>query len=133
VEELGVALLAWGVTTFLSHASLSLDERRRAQQAFAESRNCVIVATSTLELGVDVSDLDRVIQVNAPLTVASFLQRIGRTGRRHGSEQRTPRELRHSFVSVMSQAGMAVEEIAHLVGHSNSRTTEVVYRHELRP
>jgi integrase len=45
----------------------------------------------------------------------------------------TPRELRHSFVSVMSQAGMAVEEIAHLVGHSSSRTTEVVYRHELRP
>ena len=45
----------------------------------------------------------------------------------------TPRELRHSFVSVMSQAGMATEEIARLVGHSNSRTTEVVYRHELRP
>lgn len=48
-------------------------------------------------------------------------------------DQWTPRELRHSFVSVMSQAGMAVEEIAHLVGHSSSRTTEVVYRHELRP
>ncbi|HEY1914293.1 MAG TPA: site-specific integrase [Streptosporangiaceae bacterium] len=45
----------------------------------------------------------------------------------------TPRELRHSFVSVMSQAGMATEEIARLVGHSNSRTTEIVYRHELRP
>jgi integrase len=45
----------------------------------------------------------------------------------------TPRELRHSFVSVMSQAGMATEEIARLVGHSSSRTTEVVYRHELRP
>jgi integrase len=48
-------------------------------------------------------------------------------------DQWTPRELRHSFVSVMSQAGMAVEEIAHLVGHSSSRTTEIVYRHELRP
>jgi integrase len=45
----------------------------------------------------------------------------------------TPRELRHSFVSVMSQRGMATEEIARLVGHSSSRTTEVVYRHELRP
>jgi integrase len=48
-------------------------------------------------------------------------------------DQWTPRELRHSFVSVMSHEGMAVEEIAHLVGHSSSRTTEVVYRHELRP
>jgi len=85
VEELGAALRARGVTAFLSHASLSLDERRRAEQAFADSRDCVIVATSTLELGVDVGDLDRVIQVNAPATVASFLQRLGRSGRRAGS------------------------------------------------
>ncbi|GAB3687946.1 DEAD/DEAH box helicase [Nocardiopsis oceani] len=85
VEELGHALRELGVTTFLSHASLSLDERRRAEAAFAEARDCVIVATSTLELGIDVGDLDRVIQINAPGTVASFLQRIGRTGRRKGS------------------------------------------------
>jgi ATP-dependent Lhr-like helicase len=82
VEEIGAALRERGVTTFLSHASLPLDERRRAEQAFAESRDCVIVATSTLELGIDVGDLDRVIQVNAPPGVAAFLQRIGRTGRR---------------------------------------------------
>lgn len=82
VEEIGAALRAQGVTTYLSHASLSLDERRQAEQAFAEARDCVIVSTSTLELGIDVGDLDRVIQVNAPSTVASFLQRLGRTGRR---------------------------------------------------
>src|SRR6185437_7012824 len=57
VEEIGAALRERGVTTFLSHASLPLDERRRAEQAFAEVRDCVIVATSTLELGVDVGDL----------------------------------------------------------------------------
>ena len=45
----------------------------------------------------------------------------------------TPRELRHSFVSLMSVSGVPVEEIAHLAGHANSRTTEVVYRRELRP
>jgi ATP-dependent Lhr-like helicase len=87
VEELGRALRAKGVTTLLSHASLSVDERRRAEQAFAESRDCVIVATSTLELGIDVGDLDRVIQLNAPATVASFLQRLGRTGRRPGNSR----------------------------------------------
>ncbi len=87
VEQLGAALRVRGVTTFLSHASLSLDERRRAEQAFAESRDCVIVATSTLELGIDVGDLDRVIQINAPAGVASFLQRIGRTGRRSGTNR----------------------------------------------
>ncbi|MGV9326752.1 DEAD/DEAH box helicase [Streptosporangium sandarakinum] len=85
VEELGHALRSRGVTTFLSHASLSADERRRSEQAFAEARDCVIVATSTLELGIDVGDLDRVVQINAPSTVASFLQRIGRTGRRPGT------------------------------------------------
>jgi ATP-dependent Lhr-like helicase len=87
VEEIGAALRERGVTTFLSHASLPLDERRRAEQAFAEARDCVIVATSTLELGVDVGDLDRVIQVNDPPSVAAFLQRIGRTGRREGTRR----------------------------------------------
>src|SRR5208282_3771490 len=47
--------------------------------------NCVIVSTSTLELGLDVGDLDRVIQVGAPWSVSSFLQRLGRTGRRPGT------------------------------------------------
>jgi integrase len=44
-----------------------------------------------------------------------------------------PRELRHSFVSLMSEAGTPVEEISRLVGHGSSRVTETVYRHELRP
>ena len=48
-------------------------------------------------------------------------------------ENWTPRELRHSFVSLMSDQGMATEEIARLVGHRSTRTTETVYRHELRP
>jgi ATP-dependent helicase Lhr and Lhr-like helicase len=87
VEEIGAALRERGVTTFLSHASLPLDERHRAEQAFAEARDCVIVATSTLELGIDVGDLDRVIQVNDPPSVAAFLQRTGRTGRRPGSNR----------------------------------------------
>jgi ATP-dependent Lhr-like helicase len=85
VEEIGAQLRERGVTTFLSHASLSAAERRRAEQAFAEARDCVIVSTSTLELGIDVGDLDRVIQINSPSTVASFLQRLGRTGRRTGT------------------------------------------------
>jgi len=82
VEHLGAALRAREVNVFLSHASLSAEERSRSEQAFAEARDCVIVSTSTLELGIDVGDLDRVIQIDSPRTVASFLQRIGRTGRR---------------------------------------------------
>jgi len=81
-EALASELRALKVQTFVSHSSLSIDERRRAEGAFAEARDCVIVATSTLELGIDVGDLDRVIQIDSPATVASFLQRLGRTGRR---------------------------------------------------
>jgi ATP-dependent helicase Lhr and Lhr-like helicase len=86
-EQLGAGLNQRGVRTFVSHASLSASERRQAETAFAEERDCVIVATSTLELGIDVGDLDRVIQIDAPATVGSFLQRMGRSGRRSGSKR----------------------------------------------
>ena len=81
-EKLAAALRTHEVTTFISHGSLGAGERRTAEAAFREARDCVIVATSTLELGIDVGDLDRVIQIDAPPSVAAFLQRLGRTGRR---------------------------------------------------
>lgn len=81
-EQLASALRGLEVRAFLSHASLSHSERKLAETAFAEEKDCVIVATSTLELGIDVGDLDHVIQIDAPSTVSSFLQRMGRSGRR---------------------------------------------------
>ncbi|MEU7915676.1 site-specific integrase [Microbispora bryophytorum] len=45
----------------------------------------------------------------------------------------TPRELRHSFVSIMSDNGVPLETIADLVGHAGTRVTEQVYRHQLKP
>lgn len=45
----------------------------------------------------------------------------------------TPRELRHSFVSLLSANGMPIEQIADLLGHRGSRVTEAVYRHQLQP
>jgi ATP-dependent helicase Lhr and Lhr-like helicase len=86
-EQLTSMLRSENVRAFLSHASLSHSERKLAETAFAEEKDCVIVATSTLELGIDVGDLDHVIQIDAPSTVSSFLQRMGRTGRRSGSKR----------------------------------------------
>jgi ATP-dependent helicase Lhr and Lhr-like helicase len=86
-ERIASLLRGSGTVTFVNHSSLSVDERRQAERAFRESRDCVIVATSTLELGIDVGDLDRVLQIDAPRTVASFLQRLGRTGRRAESHR----------------------------------------------
>lgn len=85
VEQLALLLRERQIDTFVSHSSLGLEERRAAEEAFAQKQNCVIVATSSLELGLDVGDLDRVIQIDAPATVSSFLQRMGRTGRRAGT------------------------------------------------
>lgn len=85
VEELGHRLSQRGVDVYLSHSSLALSERTAAERAFEEGTNCVIVATSALELGIDVGDLDHVIQIDAPNSVSSFLQRMGRTGRRSGT------------------------------------------------
>jgi ATP-dependent Lhr-like helicase len=84
-EQLARELRSLEVATFVTHSSLSQDERRQAEEAFAGRDDCVIVATSVLELGIDVGDLHRVIQIDAPATVSSFLQRMGRTGRRAGT------------------------------------------------
>jgi ATP-dependent Lhr-like helicase len=87
VEELASDLRRSGVDTYVSHSSIGREERQRAEAAFAAGGNCVIVATSTLELGIDVGDLDRVIQIDAPHTVSAMLQRLGRTGRRPGTQR----------------------------------------------
>jgi ATP-dependent Lhr-like helicase len=77
------------IDVFVHHSSVSLEERRAAEERFAHGTNACIVCTSTLELGIDVGDLDLVFQANAPSTVSSFMQRMGRTGRRSGTTANT--------------------------------------------
>ncbi len=45
----------------------------------------------------------------------------------------TPREMRHSFVSLLSNSGLRIEDIARLCGHSGTAVTGQVYRHQIRP
>lgn len=71
-----------GTNVFVHHSAVSREERQIAEERFQHGSNACIVCTSTLELGIDVGDLDRVLQAEAPDTVSSFLQRMGRTGRR---------------------------------------------------
>lgn len=81
-EELKTALQEHGVTTYVHHSAISREAREESERAFARGSNCCIVCTSTMELGLDVGDLDQVLQYHAPATVSAFLQRLGRTGRR---------------------------------------------------
>ncbi len=86
-EKIASALASTGTKTFITHSSLSPEHRRDAEASFLAGQDCVIVATSVLELGVDIGDLDRVIQIDSPSSVASFMQRMGRTGRRQGTRR----------------------------------------------
>lgn len=64
------------------HGSLSLEARRRAEQAMADGRLRALVATASLDLGVDWGDVDCVIQMGAPKGSSRLLQRIGRANHR---------------------------------------------------
>ncbi|WP_425954375.1 ATP-dependent helicase [Xylanimonas sp. McL0601] len=67
------------------HGSMSRAERTRTESELKEGRLPAVVATSSLELGIDMGAVDLVVQVGAPPSVASALQRIGRAGHQVGA------------------------------------------------
>ncbi|MBO4350698.1 MAG: DEAD/DEAH box helicase [Proteobacteria bacterium] len=66
---------------FAHHGSLSKEERLRTEKQFLMARNAACVATSTLELGIDIGDVDRIVLLGPPPDVSSLIQRIGRGSR----------------------------------------------------
>ena len=67
----------------IHHGNLSASYRETAETAMKSEDNFMTtVTTATLELGIDIGRLERAFQIDAPFTVSSFLQRMGRTGRR---------------------------------------------------
>ena len=67
------------------HGSISAPLRESAEAAMkAENQKACVAATVTLELGIDLGQLDQVLQINATHSVSSFVQRLGRSGRRGG-------------------------------------------------
>jgi ATP-dependent Lhr-like helicase len=74
----------WSETVLLHHGSLDRAERRRAEAALRDGSARCVVCTSTLDLGVDFSPVDRVVQVGSPRGIGRLLQRAGRSGHRPG-------------------------------------------------
>ncbi len=67
----------------IHHGNLSASYRETAEAVMKDDEKCqTTVTTATLELGIDIGRLERAFQIDAPFTVSSFLQRMGRTGRR---------------------------------------------------
>ncbi len=75
-------LNADGLAIALHHGSLAVEQRRKVEAAMAAGRLRAVVATSSLDLGVDWASVDLVVQVGAPKGVARLLQRLGRANHR---------------------------------------------------
>ena len=69
------------------HGSLSGSVRRTAEDDLRGDLPATVVSTVTLELGMDIGGLDRVVQIGAPYSCSSLVQRMGRSGRRGGRRE----------------------------------------------
>lgn len=93
------------------HGSLSVEARRRAETAMAEGRLRALVATASLDLGVDWGDVDCVIQMGAPKGSSRLLQRIGRANHRLEEPSQAVLVPGNRFEYLEAQAALdAVEE-----------------------
>ncbi|MCG8636582.1 MAG: DEAD/DEAH box helicase [Desulfobacterales bacterium] len=75
---------AGGLLAYSHHGSLSKDLRKDVEERLREGGLKAIVATSSLEMGIDIGDLDEVILVQSPFSVSSAVQRLGRAGHQVG-------------------------------------------------
>lgn len=72
---------------YVHHSSIDKDRREESEDKFKNLKDGFMISTSTLELGIDVGNIDIVVQIRPPNNVSSFLQRIGRSGRRSKNQR----------------------------------------------
>lgn len=85
LAELFSRYLSWSIfekKVWVHHASLTKEKREEMEKAMNQEKIGILCATSTLELGIDIGDIDCVVQYRPPFSISSLLQRIGRGNRR---------------------------------------------------
>lgn len=100
---------------FIHHGSVNKETREENEDKFKEVPFGFMVATNTLELGIDIGDIDIVVQLTAPSHVSSFSQRIGRSGRR-SKVQRT---------ILLSQGFNLLVALAEIMLHHESKVEKI--------
>jgi integrase len=113
-RSLGLPRMA--VDVLREHQERQAAARRRAGGLWQDHG---LVFTTALGTQLDAADVRR--------SLRTICKKAGIGG------EWTPRELRHTFVSLLSDNGMAIEGISRLMGHSSSNVTETIYRHQIRP
>ncbi|MBO4143855.1 ATP-dependent helicase [Micromonospora tulbaghiae] len=88
MAQSGAAAGAPAVIARAHHGSVSREERKQIEEALKSGRLPAVVATSSLELGIDMGAVDLVVQIEAPPSVAAGLQRVGRAGHQVGAVSR---------------------------------------------
>ncbi|WP_345538051.1 ATP-dependent helicase [Phytohabitans rumicis] len=88
MAQSGAATGAPPVIARAHHGSVSREERKHIEEALKSGQLPAVVATSSLELGIDMGAVDLVVQIEAPPSVAAGLQRIGRAGHQVGAVSR---------------------------------------------
>jgi ATP-dependent Lhr-like helicase len=107
----------WAGLIGLHHGSLDADVRRWVEQGLKDGKLKAVVATSSLDLGVDFSPVDRVLQIGSPKGVARLLQRAGRSGHAPGQVSRVTCVPSHALEFVEAAAARR----AALAGRIESR------------
>ena len=94
------------------HGSLSPEVRKLVEEKFKAGELSAIAATSSLELGIDIGDLDEVVLINTPKTVSSGIQRVGRAG--HGVQATSIGSIyptfEHGFLDAAVMAPLIAEQ-----------------------
>jgi integrase len=139
VTEVGWGYEQFAVYVWRSVRATGDTKTRKSRRTIALPRRCVAALrawqahqpATARKAVILVFTSDAGCRLDKDTVLRAFRNIVGAAGL--NPKRWTPRELRHTFVSVLSDDGMPIEQISQLAGHTETATTETVYRHQIRP